>query len=232
MLTMELPRLCSREDEMENEKDLAKKRFVAQDLLTSAKEVDIGLKFWTSTLPEDFLISSLPLRAEPSKEPLASALYPHSIDMYCDHAAANIWNTWRINRITVLRIIATCTDLLNSPDSFNTFPPPSQTSLDKIQRLAGDICATVPYHLGHCEYSVADTMAFKDYPHPPGEAKWPENFRTSGIVGALLMMQPLSFVANLDCVPQSQRDWAKEYLTTFIRDPTDMQRINLPSQLQ
>ena len=232
MLSIELPRLCARESEMDKEKDLVTKRFVAQNLLTSAKELDTGLEYWTSTLPEEFLFSSLPLHPGPLKDPASIALYPHSIDIYCDHAAANIWNTWRMYRITVLGIIITCSDILNPPDPFSTSPPASQVSLDMLQHLAGDICATVPYHLGHHEKSVGDNMAFSDYPHPPGEAKWPENFRTAGIDGALLMMQPLSFVANLDCVPQSQKDWAKEYLTTFIRDPTDMRRISPSSQLQ
>lgn len=37
------------------------------------------------------------------------------------------------------------------------------------------------------------------------------------------MMAPLSFVCRLDCVPAGQREWMVEYLTTFMRDPRDME---------
>ena len=229
---MGLPRLRSREIQMLKERSYTKNRSVAQRLLKDAKDIDLGLESWASTIPEEFLFSSVPLQTGPLADETSLALYPHSMDIYCDHAMANIWNSWRTTRITVLRIISTCTDILNHSNPIISTDPSTLTPLDMIQSLVDDICATVPFHLGHHERTWDDGKAIADYPHPPGEAKWPDNFRATGAAGGFLMMQPLSFVAKLDCIPQSQRDWVREYLTTFLRDPTDMKNINLPPQLR
>ena len=215
---------------MMKERNATKKRSAAQDLLKDAKAADLGLEYWASMVPEKFLFSSLPLETGPLNGDLA--LYPHSIDLYCDHAMANIWNSWRTSRIIVLRIIILCSDILNPSVPSKATPPGDQVSLGTIQRLVDDICATVPFHLGYHEKRISDSKTFENYPHPPGEATWPGNFRATGAAGGFLMMQPLSFVAKLDCIPQSQRDWVREYLTTFLRDPTDMKSMKLSPQLR
>ncbi|KAL9123729.1 MAG: hypothetical protein Q9217_006871 [Psora testacea] len=222
LLSMSLPKLHLREKRMLDETNIVAKHAAAQNLLKDAQEADLVLDFWTSTVPEEYQFISLPLREDIRKSGIILDMYPQSLDIYCDHPMANTWNIWRIRRINVLRMIMNCADILKPAHSANLPSTEYQNALQIIRRLANEICSSVPFHLGYDKKRFRDRAAFADYPHPPGEAKWPENFAASGAVGGWLMMQPLSFVAKLDCIPETQRDWVREYLTTFMRDPKDM----------
>ena len=224
LLSIGLPKLRSREKQMLEKTDIIAKRVAANDLLKDAQNADVVLDFWTSTVPEEYLFTSLPLRGASTKGGTIYSMFPQSMDIYCDHPMASTWNTWRITRIHVLRMIMNCADILNPQHGTQSPSTEHESALHMIQRLVNDICSSVPFHLGYHKNRVGDRDILSDYPHPPGEAKWPDNFAASGAVGGWLMMQPLSFVARLNCIPSTQRDWVREYLTTFMRDPKDMSK--------
>ena len=221
LLSMELPNLRLHEKQMLDEANNIMKRSAAQALLQDAQNADAALETWTSTVSEEFLFTSLPLRGAIAQGSSSPDKYPQNVDIYSDHPMASTWNTWRITRIYILRMVMNCADILKPPQA--TRPPSSEhkSALHMIHQLVNDICSSVPFHLGHHERHLGDTDGFTDYPHPPGEAKWPENFAASGAVGGWLMMQPLSFVARLNCIPSIQRDWVREYLNTFMRGPSE-----------
>ena len=221
-LSLELPKLRLREKQMLEEMDLITKRAMSEDLLRDAQDANVVLDFWTSTVPGEFLYTSLSIRGDGTKDVVAPGMYPPSLDIYYDHTMASTWNTWRITRIHVLRIIMNCASTMKAAQGIDSEPIEYQAALNKIRQLADEVCSSVPFHLGHHEHRVGDAIIFGNYPHPPGQAKWPDHFAASGAVGGWLMMQPLSFVARLECIPQIQRDWVREYLTTFMRDSSNM----------
>lgn len=224
MLSMDLPALRSREKEMLEDTDHESKYVAAQNLLKGAQYADSRLDFWASMVPEVYQFTSFPLQGMSTRGFSSTDVYPKNMDVYCDNPMASTWNTWRITRIKVLQIIMTCSDILHPPSHFLGPPEEYQSSLRTIRRLADEICSSVPFHLGHHDQPAGGARGFAHYPHPPGEAKWPDNFAASGAVGGWLMMQPLAFTSRLACIPQSQRDWVREYLTTFMRDSQDMTR--------
>ncbi|KAG8531775.1 uncharacterized protein KY384_003411 [Bacidia gigantensis] len=226
MLTKDIPHLRRREKQLAEEPDQVARRTQAEALLADAQDTDVLLDFWASMMPQEFQFTSFKLPVVDDKK--AKDMYPSSMDVYYDHTMASTWNTWRITRIRVLQIIMNCADTINPPIKNTPHAYEYETSLDTLKGLTNDICASVPFHLGHHEAYSSEKNAFNSYPHPPGQANWPENFAASGAVGGWLMMQPLAFVSRLECIPQSQRLWVREYLTTFMRDSRDMSRISPP----
>ncbi|KAL9103889.1 MAG: hypothetical protein Q9163_001126 [Psora crenata] len=223
-LCMKLPTLRFREKRMLDETNIVKKRTAAQELLNDAQGADRDLDSWTWTLPKEFHYTSFQLQGCTRDSGAIPDAYPSSEDIYCDYASASTWNAWRIRRIQVLCMIMNCAEILGPSHGRGEPAIEYGNALRVIGRLVDDICSSVPFHLGHHEAPGGGRAVFANYPHPPGQAKWPDNFAASGAVGGWLMMQPLSFVARLDCVPSIQRDWVKEYLTSFMRDPRDMTR--------
>ena len=226
MLSEELPRLLQREKVIESGPHFLDRHNAAETLLTDCLRMEELLSYWSTMVPPQFQFTSLAL-PKPSSQTLSppneSATYPSSMDIYCDNTMASTWNTWRVTRIRVLRIILHCLDILNPPDPSVPRPPEYTTAYAMILRLIDGICNTVPFHLGFHEQRIGDAGAFDCFPHPPGEAKWPDGFAASGAVGGWLMMQPLSFVASCEYTPEPQREWVREYLTTFLRDPSSME---------
>lgn len=223
MLSMELPNLRLREQQLLKETDPEAQRKAAAELLKNAQDQDTRIASWSVTLPQDFIYQSLPLHTPSRRGEFTPDIYPHRMDIYNENTMASTWNTWRTARIYLLRIIMSCADTLEPPQGLYHPSPDHAGALVMIQQLVDDICSSIPYHLGHHK-KRASSPGFADYPHPPGSAKWPDNFAASGAVGGWLMMAPLSFACRLDCIPSSQREWMLEYLTTFMRDPRDMEK--------
>ena len=217
---MGIPRLRLREKDLLSETNAVTKQLEASKLLTDAKICEEELVAWATTLPADFRYNRLPLNSAPASK--AQNIYPSNMDIYNDATVASTWNTWRNQRIGLQRIIMECAAILEGPGSRTPSPEYSQ-ALNTIHQLVDDICSSIPFHLGHHKKRVS-SPGFSDYPHPPGQAKWPENFAATGAVGGWLMMPQLAFASKVACIPNSQRQWMLEYLTTFMRDPRDMHR--------
>lgn len=116
-----------------------------------------------------------------------------------------------------------CASLLDPIVSRNEILLDHLDAVASIQQLVNGICSSIPFHLGYHTKRVQE-CGLSHYPHPPGAAKWPKGFAESGATGGWLMMPALAFATQVDCAPQAQREWMLEYLTTFMRDPKDMEK--------
>ena len=219
-LSLDIPRLRFREQELLTETNAVTKQTQALQLLIDTKRCETGLAAWNQNLPTEFQYSRLPLNSSTASK--AQNAYPASLDIYQDAPTASTWNTWRNLRMGLLKIIMECTTILQPPGS-RTPTAEYTKSLQTIHGLVDDICSSIPFHLGHHKKRVT-SPGFAEYPHAPGQAKWPENFAATGAVGGWLMMPQLAQASKVDCIPNSQRQWMLEYLTTFMRDPRDMNR--------
>lgn len=220
MLAMDVPSLRYRELSLLGEHDAVIKQDEARKLLEDAKRCEKAVAAWSHDLPTDFMYIRRPLTSRNKSR--AQNSYPNNMDIYRDATCASTWNTWRNTRIRLLQIIMKCATIL-APVGSHTPSQEYTTALNTVQTLVDDICSSIPFHLGHHEKGVS-SPGFSDYPHPPGQAKWPENFPATGAVGGWLMMPQLAFASRVDATPNSQRQWMMEYLTTFMRDPRDMRR--------
>ena len=96
------------------------------------------------------------------------------------------------------------------------FPlPPSATPAFTLPPTPTSI--NFPHH--HTKIlPTSQRTAFETFPHPPGQAHYPEGFEDNGAVGGWLMMQPLGFVARCEYAAPGMKDWVRGYLGTFLRD--------------
>ena len=220
LLAMDIPRLRIREQNLLAEDNAVTKQADALSLLVDTKRYEATLASWAHGLPPEFSYSRLPLNSGADSK--AQNAYPSSMDIYQDATVASTWNTWRNQRIGLLKIIMECATIVQPPGSRTPSFEYTKAS-NEIQQLVDDICSSIPFHLGHHK-KRSSSPGFSDYPHPPGQAKWPDNFAATGAVGGWLMMPQLAAASKVDCIPNSQRQWMLEYLTTFMRDPRDMNR--------
>ena len=220
ILAMEIPHLRLREKELLAETSAVTKQTKARRLLIDARRVDAEVASWSLSLPTEFLFTRMPLSSSSASK--AARSYPSNMDIYQDVTTASTWNSWRKSRIQLLKMILECATILNPPGSRSPSPDYAE-ALATTHELVDDVCSSIPFHLGHHKKRFS-SPGFADYPHPPGQAKWPDHFAASGAVGGWLMMPPLAFCSRQDDIPNSQRQWMLEYLTTFMRDPRDMNR--------
>lgn len=217
---MDLPHLRLREKNLLTETNAVTKQSYALKLLIDVKRVDEAVASWSLSLPSEFLFTRIPLTSSTASR--ATNSYPSNMDVYHDVTVASTWNTWRKTRMQLLKMVLECATILNPPGARAPSPDYIE-ALTTIHQLVDDVCSSIPFHLGHHKKRMS-SPGFADYPHPPGQANWPENFAASGAVGGWLMMPPLAFCSKQDDIPNSQRQWMLEYLTTFMRDPRDMNR--------
>lgn len=215
---MDLPQLRQRVENLLAETNALAKQTKALKLLVDAKRLERAVASWSLSLPSDFLFTRMPLCS--SNASRAAKSYPTNMDVYQDVTTASTWNAWRKTRMQLLKIVLECATVLKLPASCTPSPDYNE-ALTTIHQLVDDVCSSIPFHLGHHKKRLL-SPGFADYPHPPGQAIWPENFAASGAVGGWLMMPPLAFCSQQDDIPESQRQWMLEYLTTFMRDPRDM----------
>ncbi len=220
ILAMEIPHLRLSEKDLLAETNAVTKQTEALRLLIDAKRVDTEVASWSLSLPTEFLFTRMPLSSSSASK--AAKSYPSNMDIYQDVTTASTWNSWRKTRIQLLKMILECATILNPPGS-RTPSSDYTEALETTHQLVDDVCSSIPFHLGHHKKRLS-SPGFADYPHPPGQAKWPDHFAASGAVGGWLMMPPLAFCSRQDDIPNSQRQWMLEYLTTFMRDPRDMNR--------
>lgn len=220
LLAMSVPRLKEREQEVLLEASAVTKQTAALELLIDTRKCERSVASWTKDISEDFHFTRLSLISVQKSR--AQNLYPSSMDIYPDSTVASTWNTWRSTRIRLLQIIMKCATILQ-PAKSKTPSAEYTAALNTTHELADDICNSIPFHLGHHKKEVS-SPGFSDYPHPPGQAKWPDNFAATGAVGGWLMIPQLAFASKIETIPNSQKQWMLEYLTTFLRDPRDMAR--------
>ena len=149
---------------------------IIHSLLTPALHLDTQLALWPKSIPvfwNPVKVSS-PSCVHPSIE--AAGLYGYACDVYSSLHVANVWNTYRVTRLCVLKIVLVCERILTGRWASAGPPDKIHYAAETVRNLVDGVCASVPYHLGNrVGPSPIDTSEGIEYPHLPNDA---DNFQT------------------------------------------------------
>ncbi|OJJ75575.1 hypothetical protein ASPBRDRAFT_118194 [Aspergillus brasiliensis CBS 101740] len=171
------------------------------DILTRAYHLDANLEAWNYALPEHW--KPLPAVVVPQSVREAG-MYKNRCDCYTDLWMAGTWNFYRDSRIVVQNIILRCLRIL--PDG--VLPEQIQATMDLIETLALDICATVPYILGSQTMSVHVSPQKIEYPEADGRRVTTPHYPTAALVGGWMVSSHLSNLELL-CLSEEMNTWIR-----------------------
>ena len=180
-------------------------------ILLKANAIDINLVAWTYCLPEHWI----PVAATMIPESVRMAgIYRNHCDCYTDIWIAVVWNTFRDCRILVQRIMLRCLYMNRSldPDGRRI----SGITLT-IQKLANDVCASVPYFLGDQLESVRMKPGLVKYPssetRPVNQTHW----MSAPLMGAWHVFPYLRNLCYSDLgLPLEQCQWIQSQVNRIL----------------
>ncbi|GLA83003.1 hypothetical protein AtubIFM56815_007194 [Aspergillus tubingensis] len=171
------------------------------DILARAYSLDANLEAWKYALPEHW--KPLPAVRVPQSVREAG-MYKNRCDCYTDLWMAGTWNFYRDSRIVVQNIILRCLQIL--PDG--VMLEQIQETINLIETLALDICATVPYILGSQTMSVHFSPQKIEYPEADGRRVTTAHYPTAALVGGWMVSSHLSNLELL-CLSEEMNTWIR-----------------------
>ncbi|KAJ5885097.1 hypothetical protein N7495_009607 [Penicillium taxi] len=127
-------------------------------ILARAAEIDVDFMSWAHFVPSDWK----PVSADIIPQSVHDAgVFRNRCDCYTDIWIAATWNMFRDCLMVVQSIIISCLRMLSSQDPDGTRIAGAKA---RIQIIADDICATVPYCLGSQMESVRMKPGLVEYP--------------------------------------------------------------------
>lgn len=193
-----------------DQSDLAGRATVLE-LIQQATELDQQMLAWEESTPPDWT----PIRVSgddciPSHV-RTIGLYQAHCDIYKSIFVAERFNTHRFARIRVQIIILKCLDRLNNPSSPTAATAAAATaSLNIIQTLADDFCASVPYHVGDRTSFARIDDKTTQYPHLPGCRQVSDDHHaTAAAFAGFLLTRRLGELLSLETpLRAGQKQWA------------------------
>lgn len=186
----------------------------ALDLLSKAYELDQQYQSWADTAPSGWIVQVSGLECIPLSVQ-RSGLYQDHCHVYQSIFVAHTFNTYRVSRIKLQEAIVVCLAHLGD----NATNTATLAAYATIQRLADDICASVPYHLGNrMNFARIDDKAV-EYPHLRGQLKTDdEHIAGAAAMGGWSLAAQLVKVLKLQTpLRDGQRQWIGGQLQRLVR---------------
>ena len=157
-------------------------------IIAKAVSIDAKLATWPTATPPIWAPLRVSARDIPKSIMANEGVYQDHCEVYEDVMVGATWNSYRLSRLKVLVIIAQ----LSSPTS-----PEQCSAVEKMQELADDICASLPFCLGsrlnpaplysmEAEYPTIDGAPVKEYHH-----------RTAATFGGWYFFSPMKEVITV-----------------------------------
>lgn len=194
-------------------------------LLAEAQTLDDALVIWANNLPTENRYSTRTLQGDGRVE-TGNKILDGTVHIYPTVGHAGMWNRYRALRLTVNDImLKTLFVLTESPDS-DTESLEDAAKL-RIQRLADDLCASVPYMLGLIETR-----------HVAGHdvtvvIKVPASLKVSAkATTASLLCWPLTMATMVSGIPERHQRYLRNRLldVSEIVDDGVLERIAKPRE--
>lgn len=173
-------------------------------VLSKATELDQRMLAWEGSTPPDWA----PIRVSGDEcipqSVRETGLYQNHCDIYKSVFVAERLNSHRSSRIKTQMIILDCLRSLNksSPGAA------ASTTLDIVQMLADDICASVPYHLGDRTSSARIDDKTVQYPHLSGYSVSDDHHLAASAFAGFLLTRRLGELLSLQApLRTGQRQW-------------------------
>ena len=169
-----------------------------ENLLCSARALDREISDWACTIPTTWFYS-----AALNLDDLANSKFtPRQVHRYQDFYTARVWNFYRVSRLIVQSVLIRAISWLST----SMDPNEREKTEEKSVELVHDICASVPFLLGH------DLSRMK-LPATSGSSRQ-EGSRWSRVkeggqahTGRFSLIWPLHVACSSLSVPEAQRDW-------------------------
>ena len=210
-VAINVPRILQRGEGLPEQSEHPSSCAEAKSVLEDAKREDHTLTSWpeapTNNPSKTYCFERL--RTDHS-EPM----YPSKILYYDNATQASVSNSWRFCRIRILCVVSQACSLLEGHCGEN--PESERAEAEAaITDIVDDICSSIPYYLG---WRTPPNLSDMHFPHSSGDVRSPQITDVETIANWSQMMTLLSTTSSLSCVPQSQRDWMRGYLTLFSND--------------
>lgn len=119
----------------------------AEELAKSAEAIDEELSHWADNLPSSW---SYTQATEIKTGPNARGFCPKHIHRYPDFYVARVWNFYRVSRLILLSLLCRATALSRTGHNEDQCVATGNAEGErKIQNIVDEICASVPFLLGH-----------------------------------------------------------------------------------
>ncbi|KAJ5288628.1 hypothetical protein N7478_001658 [Penicillium angulare] len=180
-------------------------------VLNKATQIDTSLVSWKYWVPSNWN----PVAASIIPQSVRDAgLYNNLCDCYADMWIASTWNTYRDCRILVQSIMLKCLRLL---------PPEAQNGnrvaavQSTIQKLADEICASVPFFLGSQMESVQMKSTLVQYPFAETRPVTSTHKQSAPLMGAWQIFPCLRNLQPSDLgLPSRQVKWLEEQMNRVL----------------
>ena len=194
------------------------------DLLASLRQLDAKFAAWRFTVTRSWDYKTIYKHTfEAHEDLISSPVWPGDVHAYRDLWGALGWNSYRMLRIICQTLIINCLERLH-PLQDLLVKDVFLNSVHIIQRLANDICSTIPFINMTGPDSESPKVLYADWKMPAektgsddtskrGLRPDPEAFQPLALnIGGLGIIYHLFIVSTLFHIPQEQREWARHQM--------------------
>ncbi|KAJ5632800.1 hypothetical protein N7490_009139 [Penicillium lividum] len=174
-------------------------------LIDRATKIDLNLVSWTYQVPENWNFVPASIIPQSVRD---AGLYRNYCDCYSDMWIASTWNTYRDCRILVQSIMLNCLRLLPTHDSDGSKSAALQSTINK---MADEICASVPYYLGSQVECVRLQQGLIAYPFSETRPVTSTHKQSAPLMGPWLIIPLLRNLHLSDLrLPPEQTIWVEK----------------------
>jgi hypothetical protein len=174
-------------------------------------DLDRELAVWARNVPNSWKYSTATSIVPPLRH---SDFIPPYLHRYADFYTARVWNIYRIARLIIQSILLRLVSWLDGM-SASTSPELDIYNIESIiGGLADDICASVPFLLGHellKMKSYAPTNMGEAIRDMPSRSTEPRR-HTLASAGQFSLIWPLHIGSTAPSIPDKQRRWMRAQL--------------------
>jgi len=175
-----------------------------------ALEINALLESWAQSVGDDWHWVAADHFETPQGFPESLFSYRGRMDIYYDIHMAGVWNFYRTKRTIVLSIILDCIAVLGL-SSVGTCQDLKRVAIHKLQKLADDICGTVPWILGTRMHLGLEDGPAIEYPYVNNQKVTEAHRRSAANVGGWKLIephnQPLKTMSNMPYLREGQKEW-------------------------
>lgn len=185
-------------------------------LMELATDIDALLTTWPDGIPETWYPTAALDIDCPPEHARRTFVYEERIDIYYDLSVGHLWNTYRYSRIIVNKILLACISRIAPPFTMQLTQQMIHT-IQTIQDLVDDVCASVPFHLGT---KISGGPAERDGVEYPFSVTWSASIdhrRGAGATGGWNLLEPLRTCMKLKCLREGQHEWIRDQMLRIDR---------------
>ena len=176
-------------------------------LMGNTRLLDQELAGWTFELPDFCRYHSAGWLDFELEDPESSPCYPGPIDTYYNIFVSNLWGNYRMYRIFCQGLIICCIKRLFPQNQWERIQEYC-SAVKILQRLADEVCASVPFHIGPNHYfnsGPCENHNCKDlHPFKPDVR---DRGKPMKALGGLTLQYTLFVACSVETLGDKQRAW-------------------------